>query len=150
MTLPREGVVPALFVVDWDVFCLPLGKSFGPTAHWHFIDWNGDRDVWVIDLQAELEGKQGIIVCLRAGFQFSEDLVRVHSGNTFKVLFHFVVLQYLFVFLTFCNSLETSSCIHRPPLHDLFGWLHDHIYSTTGHSQGVMLAVAFGVSTTIK
>ena len=57
-----EGVVPAPFVVDWDAFRLALGESIGPTAHWRFIVWNGDRQVWDKELQAELERKQGIIV----------------------------------------------------------------------------------------
>jgi len=57
-----EGVVPASFVVDWDAFRLALGESVGPTAHWRFISWNGDREVWANELPAELEGKQGIIV----------------------------------------------------------------------------------------
>ena len=57
-----EGVVPAPFVVDWDAFRSALGESVGQTAHWRFIVWNGDREVWDKELQAELERKQGIIV----------------------------------------------------------------------------------------
>jgi len=57
-----EGAVPAPFVVDWDMFRLALSESLGPTAHRRFIDWNGDREVWADELQAELERKQGIIV----------------------------------------------------------------------------------------
>jgi hypothetical protein len=57
-----EGVVPVPFVVDWDVFRLALGRSLQPTAHWRFIDWNGDREVWDKKLQAEVEGKQRDIV----------------------------------------------------------------------------------------
>jgi hypothetical protein len=57
-----EGVVPVPFMVDWDMFRLTLSESLGPTAHWRFIDWNGDREVWTNELQAELERNQGVIV----------------------------------------------------------------------------------------
>jgi hypothetical protein len=53
-----EGVVPVPFEMDWDMFRLDLGRSLQITAHWRFLDWNGDREVWHNELQAELEAKQ--------------------------------------------------------------------------------------------
>jgi hypothetical protein len=49
---------PVPFEMDWDMFRLILGRSLGRTAHWRFIDWNGNREVWDNELPAELEGTQ--------------------------------------------------------------------------------------------
>jgi hypothetical protein len=59
-----EGVVPVLLVVNWNMFCLVLARSLSSIAYWHHLEWNGARVVSNDDedLQAELEGKQRIIV----------------------------------------------------------------------------------------